>query len=147
MIILLDIDGVMLPLKSWKIPDFLEDGFMKFDNKAIFTLNILLEKTKAKIALTSSHKSNYSNIEWINLFKNRGINAIIETLPNNINNLSRKDEIIHYLNDNNIDDYIIIDDDPQLNSLPNNIKQRLFLTSPLIGLTEDFINKILKILK
>lgn len=144
MIILLDIDGVMLSLKSWKIPDFLEDGFMKFDNKAIYTLNIILEKTKAKIVLTSSHKSNYSNIEWINLFKNRGINSIIETLPNNINNLSRKDEIIHYLNDNNIDDYIIIDDDPQLNSLPNNIKQRLFLTSPLIGLTEDFINKILK---
>jgi len=138
MIILLDIDGVMLPLKSWKQPDFLEDGFMKFDEKAISTLNEILEKTGAKIVLTSSHKSRYSNEEWITLFRNRNIDAIIETLPNNINNLSRKDEIMNYLSSNK-EDYLIIDDDSQLNSLPPNIKEKLILTSPLIGLTKSLL--------
>ena len=143
--ILLDIDGVMLPLKSWKVPDFLEDGFMKFDTKAIYVLNNILEKTNAKIILTTSHKSNYTNEQWIILFKNRNIDAVIETLPKNVDNLSRKDEIINYL-DSNLDDYLIIDDDSQLNTLPSHIKEKLILTSPLIGLVEEHIVKILKIL-
>ena len=143
--ILLDIDGVMLPLKSWKVPDFLEDGFMKFDTKAIYVLNNILEKTNAKIILTTSHKSNYTNEQWTILFKNRNIDAVIETLPKNIDNLSRKDEIINYLN-TNLDDYLIIDDDNQLNTLPSHIKEKLILTSPLIGLVEEHIEKILKIL-
>ena len=143
--ILLDIDGVMLPLKSWKVPDFLEDGFMKFDTKAIYVLNNILEKTNAKIILTTSHKSNYTNKQWTILFKNRNIDAVIETLPKNVDNLSRKDEIINYL-DSNLDDYLIIDDDSQLNTLPSHIKEKLILTSPLIGLVEEHIVKILKIL-
>ena len=143
--ILLDIDGVMLPLKSWKVPDFLEDGFMKFDTKAIYVLNNILEKTNAKIILTTSHKSNYTNKQWTILFKNRNIDAVIETLPKNVDNLSRKDEIINYL-DSNLDDYLIIDDDSQLNTLPSHIKEKLILTSPLIGLVEEHIEKILKIL-
>ena len=143
--ILLDIDGVMLPLKSWKVPDFLEDGFMKFDTKAIYVLNNILEKTNAKIILTTSHKSNYTNKQWTILFKNRYIDAVIETLPKTVDNLSRKDEIINYL-DSNLDDYLIIDDDSQLNTLPSHIKEKLILTSPLIGLVEEHIVKILKIL-
>ena len=143
--ILLDIDGVMLPLKSWKVPDFLEDGFMKFDTKAIYVLNNILEKTNAKIILTTSHKSNYTNEQWTILFKNRNIDAVIETLPKNVDNLSRKNEIINYLN-TNLNDYLIIDDDSQLNTLPSHIKEKLILTSPLIGLVEEHIEKILKIL-
>jgi len=60
------------------------------------------------------------------------------TLPNNVNNLSRKDEIINYLLSNK-EDYLIIDDDSQLNNLPTNIKEKLILTSPLIGLTKSLL--------
>ena len=118
---------------------------MKFDTKAIYVLNNILEKTNAKIILTTSHKSNYTNKQWTILFKNRNIDAVIETLPKNVDNLSRKDEIINYL-DSNLDDYLIIDDDSQLNTLPSHIKEKLILTSPLIGLVEEHIVKILKIL-
>ena len=111
----------------------------------IYVLNNILEKTNAKIILTTSHKSNYTNEQWTILFKNRNIDAVIETLPKNVDNLSRKDEIINYL-DSNLDDYLIIDDDSQLNTLPSHIKEKLILTSPLIGLVEEHIEKILIII-
>lgn len=61
-------------------------------------------------------------------------------------NLSRKEEIEKWINDNkiNLSDLIIIDDDKSLNGLPENLKKRLVLTDPYIGLSNSIeINKIL----
>ena len=60
MLILLDIDGVMVPAKSWDSLQLLDDGFYGFDSKAVNALNSVLLQTKADILLTTSHKSKYS---------------------------------------------------------------------------------------
>jgi hypothetical protein len=143
MLFFLDIDGVMVPAKGWKSPEFLNDGFPAFSSKAIITLQNLISNEDT-ILLTTSHKAKFSIEEWKNIFKNRGINIEnIRALPENLNNLSRKDEIVNWFNVNSIDeDFVIIDDDKSLNELPDFIKENLVQTSPYIGLTEEHCEAI-----
>jgi hypothetical protein len=143
MLFFLDIDGVMVPSKGWKSPEFLNDGFPAFSVKATNALQSVLSDD-VTIMLTTSHKSNFSIQEWIDIFKNRGINIDkIKTLPQNSDNISRKDEIINWFNINKIDEYfVIIDDDKSLNELPHFLKVNLVQTSPQIGLTEEHTKAI-----
>lgn len=144
MFIFLDIDGVMVPAKGWKVPDQLDDGFSAFSSKATHALQSLISGDTTLI-LTTSHKSNYSIAEWIDIFKKRGIEIEnIKCLENNsVTNRNRKEEILNWFNTNSItEDYIIIDDDTSLNSLPEHLKDHLLLTSPLIGLTDAHLATI-----
>lgn len=143
MLFFLDIDGVMVPAKGWKSPEFLNDGFPAFSNKAVSVLQSLISED-VTVMLTTSHKSKFSIEEWKNIFKNRGINIEkIKSLPENINNLSRKDEIVNWVRLNNIDeDFVIIDDDKSLNELPYFLKKNLIQTSSYIGLTEEHLAAI-----
>jgi hypothetical protein len=146
MLIFLDIDGVMVPAKSWKSPELLNDGFAAFSSKATHVLEHLVSGSNT-IILTTSHKSNFNIEEWKNIFRNRGLNVEnLKCLPANINNLTRKEEIVSYFNINSIhEDFIIIDDDKSLNGLPDFLKKYFVETSPYIGLTEkhlEIINKI-----
>lgn len=138
MLFFLDIDGVMVPAKGWKSPEFLNDGFPAFSNKATVTLQNLLSEDDT-IMLTTSHKSKFSLEEWKNIFKNRGINIEkIKSLPENSNNLSRKDEIVNWFNNNTVhENFVIIDDDKSLNELPDFLKVNFVQTSPYIGLTGE----------
>ncbi len=98
--------------------------------------------------LTTSHKSNFSIEEWKNIFKNRGIKIKkLKALPENTNNISRKDEIVNWFNFNNVgEDFVIIDDDKFLNDLSTFLKGNLIQTSPYIGLTEEHSEAIISIL-
>jgi hypothetical protein len=42
--------------------------------------------------------------------------------------------------------FIILDDDKSLNDLPTEVKNHLVLTSPMIGLTEELVEKSIKLL-
>lgn len=138
MLFFLDIDGVMVPAKGWKSPEFLNDGFPAFSSKATSTLQNLISEN-VTLMLTTSHKAKFSIEEWKNIFKNRGINVEkIKSLPENFNNLSRKDEIVNWFNVNKVDEgFVIIDDDKSLNELPSFLKDNWIQTSPYIGLTEE----------
>ena len=150
MLILLDIDGVMVAGNSWKKPEFLSDGFPAFTKNATCALQKLISETKADILLTTSHKSNYSIEEWKNIFKLREIEIVnIYSLPENKKKLTRKDEIMDWINtSNNLSDFLIIDDDKSLNSLPKFIKNKLIQTNSSLGLTidltDEFLEKIAK---
>lgn len=148
MLLFLDIDGVMVPAKSWKSPDILDDGFPVFSSKACKALNKILSKEDVVI-LTTSHKSNYAIEEWKSIFKKRGVSIDNIVLLNaNLNNLSRKDELLNWFSVNiPQQEFIIIDDDKCLNDLPKSLKQRLILTNPLIGLTEEHLLEISKFYK
>jgi hypothetical protein len=143
MLIFLDIDGVMVPAKGWKSPELLSDGFPAFSEKATAVLRSLVSEADTVI-LTSSHKSNYSVDEWKNIFKKRDINIEnIQCLDQNIQNLSRKDEILRWFNATNSDNqFIIIDDDKSLNSLPDTLKRNLVLTSSYVGLSPQHLADI-----
>lgn len=140
MLILLDIDGVMLPAASWRTTENLPDGFPGFSPHAVKNLKKLLSETHASIVLTSTHKTRFSNIEWSNIFKNRGINASIDVLDNVDNKLNRKDEIMNWYDAHSDEDFIIIDDDKSLNDLPEKVKHNLIQTKSLIGFNEESYN-------
>ncbi len=143
MLIFLDIDGVMVPSASWKPSQMLEDGFAVFSQKAINALNTLIAD-KAKIILTTSHKSRFTIDEWKKIFKRRGIEVEkMERLEANADfALKRKDEILRWFNTHSsYGDFIIIDDDKSLNALPPHLKSRLILTSPLVGLTYEHLTE------
>jgi hypothetical protein len=146
MLILLDIDGVMVP---WKPSETLNDGFAKFSKRAVRNLQRIISETGASIVLTSSHKSNYGLSEWNNIFNYRGINTSIDKLEDNINNLSRKDEIVNwfYSKFNDSDDFVIIDDDKSLGDLPMYLKEKVVLTNALVGLNEEAASSAIQILK
>jgi hypothetical protein len=145
MLVLLDIDGVMVPVKSWKAPELMEDGFPAFSTKAVHALQNLISDDTI-VMLTTSHKSNYSLDKWKEMFKRRGLNVKnLDALPKNVNHISRKDEIITWAALNHLrKDFVIIDDDSSLNGLPQYLKQNLVLTSSLIGLTEENVKDVIQ---
>ena len=130
MLILLDIDGVMVPTTSWKPTEILSDGFANFSARAITNLQTIIYNTGASILLTTSHKSRYSNSEWEEIFKRRGIVTNINTLEPNEDNLNRKEEILRWFTKTSISEsFVILDDDKSLNGLPSYIKNTCsFLT-------------------
>lgn len=146
MLILLDIDGVMVPANSWKRPEFLDDGFPSFSSKATNALQKIISETNADILLTTSHKTSYSLKEWKNIFKKRNISLHrISRLSENVNYSSRKQEIIDWFatkKDNKV--FIIIDDDKSLNDLPSFLKNRLIQTSSSIGLTNELADEAIR---
>ena len=136
----MDIDGVMAPAKSWQRPDILEDGFVDFSSKAVSVLqDILTQNPNSTIILTTSHKSRFSLSQWKIIFERRGLNVNkLESLNDNTDFQSRKVEILNWFASNDIhEDFIIIDDDKSLNDLPTFYKDRLILTSSLVGLNES----------
>lgn len=148
MLILLDIDGVMVPATSWKPSEILSDGFASFNSRASLNLQRIISETGASIVLTTSHKSSYSLEKWKNIFSLRGINVTnISKLDDNLSNLNRKDEILNWLKNRVVENYVIIDDDKSLNGLPSQIKEKLVLTSSLIGLNVDCADMAIEVLK
>jgi len=149
MLILLDIDGVMVPANSWKKPEFLDDGFPVFNSKSVKALQKIISETNASLLLTTSHKSKYNISQWREIFKSRGINAKhIHRLSSNNLESSRKDEILNWYMAKHTpnEKFVIIDDDKLLNDLPGNIKDNLVLTSSSIGLTEELAENAISIL-
>jgi len=143
MLIFLDIDGVMLPLKGWSNPELLDDGFPAFNAKAVSVLQSLITEDTT-VLLTTSHKSRFTIEEWKRIFCRRGLEVTkLDTLEENETFLSRKDEVLNWFNLNTYnDDFVIIDDDKSLNGLPVFLKDKLVLTKPMIGLTESHLDEI-----
>jgi len=149
MLILLDIDGVLVPANSWKKPEFMEDGFPVFNLKSVNALQRILSETDASVLLTTSHKTRYDIPQWENLLKTRGINPKkIHRLTSNSLQTSRKDEILDWYENQHQpnEEFVIIDDDKMLNGLPDKLKNNLVLTSPSIGLTDQLADDAISIL-
>lgn len=145
--LLLDIDGVMVQAASWKRVELLDDGFYEFMPKAISGLKEIISTTGASIVITSSHKSTYSIVEWKEIFHKRGIDVDIDKLDDNTNHLSRKEEILNWVKNNDYyENYVIIDDDKSLHELPLNIKEKVVFTQPLIGLKMEDVSDAISIL-
>lgn len=149
MLILLDIDGVMIPAKPWSPPPILADGFIAFSPQARKALNFLLDNTNADVMLITSHKHHFPLDEWVTIFKNRGIHLhSISRLPTDTLEMSREQELLEwYAEFDGSQKFVILDDDKRLNNLPENLKSKLILTKPYIGLTMALAEEAVEILK
>jgi hypothetical protein len=137
MFIFLDIDGVMVPAKSWESPPLLSDGFYKFSERAVRVLQHFITDDTT-VMLTTSHKARFTTNEWKKIFSERGIKVNkMRKLNHNVASFNRKEEILNWINVNGVpNDFIILDDDKSLNALPAFLKERLILTSSTVGLTD-----------
>ena len=98
MLILLDIDGVMIPARPWQSYQLESDGFGVFSKIAVEGLNKIIDcSIKPQIILTTSHKHKFNINEWQNIFARRGVRqVIVDRLPTNSLEVSRIDEITRW---------------------------------------------------
>jgi len=109
-IVFLDIDGV---LASWlKMGNSTEnrdvDGHL-FEPAAIDALNKITNHIDGKIVVSSTWRKTRSLEVFQDLFKKRGIEAEVIGLTPELDN-GRADEIQHWIDDNDVDYFVIIDD-------------------------------------
>ena len=149
-ILFLDIDGVLRTHKSdleWSlklqepIPDLCKRYFSKI---AVNNLNEILGWSRAKIVVTSTWRTLVSFDNLKKIFKDNGI--ISEVIDITQIGINRGEEIEQYIFDNNIVDYVVIDDN--VNDIINVInKERVVKIDSKIGLEDEkLIEKILDIL-
>tara|TARA_R110002051_G_scaffold112072_1_gene184601 strand:- start:459 stop:713 length:255 start_codon:yes stop_codon:yes gene_type:complete len=81
------------------------------------------------------------------MFSNRGLKDVkIEKLNINSTFLNRREEVMRWLEKSKEKEFVIIDDDKTLNSLPPNIKSRLVQPSATVGLNDELADSAIKIL-
>lgn len=144
-IIFLDIDGVFNS-EDWYVSDDPKRGKGYFDPECVKLFNKIIEKTDAKIVVSSSWRTDI-NIDVT--LKNVGIKGDIigktEYFATGVNHLCRGNEIDKWLwdNEDKWDNYCIIDDDADmlLKHIDNFVN-----TDYKYGLTERDVKKAIKIL-
>ena len=151
MVILLDIDGVLVTEPSWKKVETGPDGFMLFNKQSVVHLASILSETNASVVLTTTHRINFLPEQWIEIFKSRGLSVNDVSKLNHKQSLSemqdRATEIKEWVDNYGYgQNYVIIDDDPSINSLPSFIKSRWVKTKPYVGIDQEAKQKILAIL-
>ncbi|WP_223649731.1 HAD domain-containing protein [Hymenobacter psoromatis] len=152
MVILLDLDGVLITTPAWRAVETAADGFCKFNERATTNLAAILAETKAAFVLTTSHRINYSVTQWEAIFKARSLFPSAITKVNNRTTLpqagSRASEIETWvMRQSATTNYVVVDDDLSLHTLPPAIKSRCVLTKPLVGLDTTATKQVLHILR
>jgi diphthamide synthase subunit DPH2 len=148
MTIFLDIDGVLRTHKSdleWSlqlgVPIPLSVYDRRFDRKIVSYINEVVGYTRAKIVITSTWRVKHSLEELKQIFRDNGINA--EIVGKTDIGLNRGEEIEQYISENEIENYVVIDD--QVNDILKHIpKERVIKVDPIKGF-ED-VDKAIDIL-
>lgn len=152
-IIFLDIDGVLNNEIMCSNPDWKEKQY-NIDKRCINLLNYLIEKTEAKVVITSVWRHGKSIEELQKLFEEYGFkgNIIGYTPSYGHESLVRGNEILGWLQDNqdrydgldyNFKNYVILDDDGDMLLCQ---KDNFIQVDYYSGLTPNIIWKAEKIL-
>jgi len=148
-IVFLDIDGV-LNSRNKLIELYNKTGkphsgtSFPFDEKCLENLKKLVEETNAKIVITSTWRMYEDNMNiLLTKFKEYELDKhIIGYTP--VLYISREEEINEYLEElEESCDFVIIDDITDMGEL----NDKLVITSPQTGFTEENLNRAIKILK
>ena len=150
-IIFLDIDGVLRTHKSdlehsiisgKNIPTKVFDR--KFDSKSVNNINYIIHYTGAKIVVSATWRNNFSIEELKIIFKDRGING--DVIDKTEVGLTRGEEIRDWLDRNEINNYVVIDD--QVKDIVDWVdKNKVVEVNPQEGFTSDELtDRVLDIL-
>jgi hypothetical protein len=145
----LDIDGVMNSFDDYNMTgeEFLNkinDISFVISKKQIDLLNEIVEEYNPKIVLSSYWRTRYP-IQKINkIFKDNGFKGevIAKTDEKGEEHKDRWNQIKRFIDRNNVESYIILDDDSLGNEAKNHIK-----TDSYIGIEKEHINKIKRLWK
>lgn len=154
-IVFLDIFGVLNCKKS--IKEFLKktnnisESIQYLPDEFLLRLKKLIELTGAKIVVSANLRTdspyNQQWVSFINSLKKYNLDLSVIGITPNINHpdAEKGDEIRKWLNDNkniNIDKFVIIDDDDDMNEFGDYLVQTSFET----GFAEDIFESALQIL-
>lgn len=146
--LLLDIDGVLITTPIWKADQMDSDGYSKFNENCVVNLNKLLLTHKFEIWLSSTRRTVKRLSEFNQIFKNRGIEEPISGfLPEYSECKTRKEELVKFICEHKLTDFLIIDDDKSLNGLNEEYKERLILTELHKGFDAEKLDLAIEILK
>lgn len=144
-IIFLDIDGVLNYTECWVKPEHKNKGCLKWDANCVKQLNRIIQETGAKIVVSSTWR--LINYDYYVLTKEMDIEG--EFIGKTINlgdDGTRGDEIKDWLNNNEVNQFIIVDDDPD-NEM-GDLKEYLIQPIGVIdGLTKKLADKAIEKLK
>lgn len=139
---ILDLDGVLITNPSWKADRIDSDGYSEFNTSCVENLNRLLTLVEFDIWLSSTRRTVKTLTEFNLIFKNRGIKKeIFGFLPEYADCINRKEEILKFIAEFKVSDFLIIDDDKSLNGLECEIKERLILTELMKGFNLERLNE------
>ena len=150
-IIFLDIDGVLRTHKSdleWSlksglpIPTKVYDR--QFGQKCVSNINYIISLTGAKIVVSSTWRNNFTIEELGEIFRSRGIFGQI--IDKTGIGLTRGEEILQWLDTNEIIKYVVIDD--QVKDIVSWVKrERVVEVNCQLGFESDeLVDKVLDIL-
>ena len=141
----MDLDGVLITTPTWKPNEIHSDGYSEFNESCVKNLNQLLTSTEFEIWLSSSRRTLKSLEEFNLIFKNRGIKKpITGFLPEYSDCKNRKEEVIKFLTEFEVSDFLIIDDDKSLNGLDIEIKKNLISTQLTTGFNIEKLEEAIK---
>lgn len=120
--------------------------YLHLDMDAMQLLNSFVEKSKAKVIISSTWRKRYSLVELRSMFEKRGATfEIAGVTPAKMSWRPRGYDIRSFFNELNgvtPDAFVIIDDVDEFSLYPNNFVQ----TSESVGLTQENVEKAWKIL-
>ena len=125
----LDLDGVLITTPLWKPDPIDTDGYSMFNLDSVKNLNELLKTHSFEIWLSSTRRSAKTITEMNSIFNHRGISQSIHNyVPQSqyTHQISRNVELETFIQENNVNDYLIIDDDKSLRNFGD--QDRLVLT-------------------
>jgi hypothetical protein len=144
LILILDLDGVLITTPPWKADSIGVDGYSDFNKNCVAQLNKLLSIHHFEIWLSSSRRKGQSLAFLNTIFSNRGIlTPITGFLPIHSDKKDRKEEVEFFLQENQVSNFLILDDDKSLNDLEEALKSKLVLTSYLKGFNEEKLKEAL----
>lgn len=146
--LLLDLDGVLITTPLHKADEIASDGYSVFNSTSVENLNTLLEYAEFSIYLSSARRKTNTLEELNQVFVNRGIKQEIKDfVPIYEHTKNRKEDVLNFLEENQNEKFLIIDDDASLHELENTIKNNTIITSSHLGFDDAKLREAINIVK
>ena len=143
--VFLDIDGVIMTFSSPQVVNHRE--FM--DNKnwsknAIKNIQKLIDKTDSRVVITSTYRKIKTKKEIQDRFHEMGLNIQVYDFTSVTPNLKRGEDIEKYIKDNDVKDFVIIDD--QKHDFAKLFKNAVVKVQTNVGFDKENLETALSIL-
>lgn len=146
--VILDLDGVLITTLHTQPEALHTDGYTDFNADCVANFNTLLDGTNAEIWLISMRRKTKTLAEMQAIFANRGIAApLVGMVPVYDEDIKRNHETVRFIRENNLEHYLIIDDNTVLRQLPRSMKTRLVQTHYLKGFNGEKLEEAKGILE
>ena len=145
--VILDLDGVLITTLHTQPEVLHADGYSDFNADCVANFNALLDGIDAEIWLISMRRKTKTLAEMQTIFANRGIVApLVGMVPVYDEDMKRNHETVRFIRENNLEHYLIIDDNTVLRQLPRVMKTRLVQTHYLLGFNREKLEEARRVL-